>query len=113
MTKAFRERHDYVISALNDIEGVECATGDGTFYAFPNVAGAIDCREGTGKDDTALSEMLLNEAEVVAGTRLGFRRPGYIRLSFAPGLDTLQEAISKHRPGTGLKPLSHNVTPVH
>ena len=93
MTAAFKERHDYVIAALNDISGVECAPGDGTFYAFPNVAAAIEA-QGLA-DDTALSEMLLNEAEVALVPGSAFGAPGYIRLSFATGLDTLREAIAR------------------
>ena len=93
MTAAFKERHDYVIAALNDINGVDCAPGDGTFYAFPNVTGAIEAK-GLA-DDTALSQMLLNEAEVALVPGSAFGAPGYIRLSFATGLDTLKEAISR------------------
>jgi aspartate aminotransferase len=93
MTAAFKERHDYVIAALNDINGVDCAPGDGTFYAFPNVADAIKAK-GLA-DDTALSEMLLNEAEVALVPGSAFGAPGYIRLSFATDLDTLKEAISR------------------
>jgi len=93
MTAAFKERHDYVIAALNDINGVNCAPGDGTFYAFPNVAGAIEAK-GLA-DDTALAELLLNEAEVALVPGSAFGAPGYIRLSFATGLDTLKEAIGR------------------
>jgi aspartate aminotransferase len=93
MTAAFKERHDYVIAALNDINGFDCAPGDGTFYAFPNVAGAIEAK-GLA-DDTALSELLLNEAEVALVPGSAFGAPGYIRLSFATGLDTLKEAIDR------------------
>jgi aspartate aminotransferase len=93
MTAAFKERHDYVIAALNDINGVDCEPGDGTFYAFPNVADAIEAK-GLA-DDTALSQMLLNEAEVALVPGSAFGAPGYIRLSFATDLDTLKEAISR------------------
>jgi len=93
MTTAFKQRHDYVIAALNDIAGVTCAPGAGTFYAFPNVAGAIEAK-GLA-DDTALSELLLNEAEVALVPGAAFGAPGYIRLSFATDLDTLKEAIDR------------------
>jgi len=93
MTTAFKQRHDYVIAALNDIKGVNCAPGDGTFYAFPNVAEAIEAK-GLA-DDTALSELLLNEAEVALVPGSAFGAPGYIRLSFATDLDTLKEAIGR------------------
>ena len=30
------KRHDYVVSELNNIQGVECKPTDGTFYVFPS-----------------------------------------------------------------------------
>jgi len=93
MTTAFRQRHDYVIAALNNISGVTCAPGDGTFYAFPNCADAI--RAKGLADDTALAELLLNEAEVALVPGSAFGAPGYIRLSFATDLATLEEAIAR------------------
>ncbi|MDP7418246.1 MAG: pyridoxal phosphate-dependent aminotransferase, partial [Gammaproteobacteria bacterium] len=82
-TAAFKQRHDYVVAALNDINGINCAPGDATFYAFPNVAGAIEAK-GL-ENDTALAELLLNEAEVALVPGSAFGAPGYIRLSFATG----------------------------
>jgi hypothetical protein len=35
MVKAFRERHDFVVDALNNIPGITCLPADGTFYCFP------------------------------------------------------------------------------
>ena len=32
----YKKRHDYVVSELNKIEGVECRPTDGTFYVFPS-----------------------------------------------------------------------------
>ena len=48
----YKERHDFVIERLNQIPGFECRPGDGAFYAFPDVTGAIE-RRGVA-DDTAL-----------------------------------------------------------
>jgi len=91
--EAFRQRHDYVVAALNDIDGFQCAPGAGTFYAFPNVSGAIEAK-GLA-NDAALCEMLLNEAEVALVPGSAFGAPGHLRLSFATDLDTLKEAISR------------------
>jgi aspartate aminotransferase len=93
MTTAFRERHDYVIAALNAINGFECAPGAGTFYAFPKVTDAIAAKGMA--DDAALCEMLLNDAEVALVPGSAFGAPGYLRLSFATGMDTLKEAIGR------------------
>ncbi len=95
MNQAFRQRHDYVVAALNDIPGFRCLPSAGTFYAFPDVSEAIRAR-GI-KDDLALSELLLNEVEVAVVPGSAFGAPGYLRLSFACGLDTLKEAIRRIR----------------
>jgi aspartate aminotransferase len=93
MNTAFKQRHDYVVPALNEIDGVECAQGDGTFYAFPSVTGAIE-NKGLA-DDSALATLLLNEAEVALVPGSAFGAPGHLRLSFACGLDTLQQAVGR------------------
>jgi len=47
MLAAFKERHDFVVNALNQMTGVSCIESDGTFYAFPNVQAAIDANPET------------------------------------------------------------------
>jgi len=96
MNKAFRERHDYIVSALNGIKGFSCRPSAGTFYAFPNVSEVLKAR-GL-RDDLALSELLLNQAEVAVVPGSAFGAPGHLRLSFACSLDALREAVARmHR----------------
>ena len=75
MLQHFRARHDYLVKALNEIPGFSCIEGAGTFYAFPNVEGAM-ATHGCEHDDTVFSELLLSEAEValVPGSPLSARR---------------------------------------
>jgi aspartate aminotransferase len=94
MVVAFKERHEYVVSALNEIEGVECIPADGTFYAFPSFQGVID-NDSRFSNDIELAEFLLNEAGVALVPGSAFGAPGNMRLSFATGLSTLQDAIAR------------------
>ncbi|ANG63633.1 aspartate aminotransferase [Marinobacterium aestuarii] len=94
MVKAFRQRHDYVLEALNAIDGVECIAADGTFYAFPSFQGVIDA-DPRFENDLDLAEFLLNEAGVALVPGSAFGAPGNMRLSFATSLATLQDAISR------------------
>jgi aspartate aminotransferase len=94
MLKAFRERHDFVVSALNDIPGVNCLPADGTFYCFPHMQPAIDAINGVS-DDVELAAYLLDQAGVALVPGTAFGSPGYIRLSFATGMAVLQEALSR------------------
>ena len=93
MTAAYRERHDYVVDALNEIKGFECRRGEGTFYAFPKVSEILDAK-GLGTD-IELVEFLLNEADIACVPGSAFGAPGYLRFSFACSLESLQESIRR------------------
>ena len=90
MVNAFRERRDYLIDALNSIDGVKCVKPSGAFYAFPDISSfGISSSEFAGR--------LLEEAGVAAaaGTAFGDFGEGFIRLSYANSLDNLKIAIDR------------------
>jgi aspartate aminotransferase len=41
MISAFEERHDFIVDALNAIDGIQCPKSQGAFYSFPRVEGLI------------------------------------------------------------------------
>ncbi|MDH4126517.1 MAG: aminotransferase class I/II-fold pyridoxal phosphate-dependent enzyme, partial [Gammaproteobacteria bacterium] len=93
MTAAYRERHDFLVEALNSIPGFECRAGEGTFYAFPRVTGAMQ-KLGM-QSDIEFAEYLVNTANVAVVAGSAFGAPGYLRLSFACSLPTLKEAVRR------------------
>ena len=93
MNRAFKERHDFVVAGLNRLPGVSCLPGQGTFYAFADVRELLRLRGYA--DDGALATHLLEQAGVAVVPGSGFGAPGHLRLSFACGLDTLQEALRR------------------
>lgn len=93
MMKAFKERHDKVVAALNAIPGVKCLQSDGTFYAFPNVQGLIQAK-GL-ENDVALAEFLINEAGVALVPGSAFGSEGYLRLSYAASMESLEKAVAR------------------
>ena len=93
MAAEYRRRHDYLVAALNDIAGFECRSGEGTFYAFPRVTAVID-KLGLGSD-AELAEFLINEANVAVVPGSAFGAEGYLRLSFACSMETLEEAVQR------------------
>jgi aspartate aminotransferase len=99
MLKAFRERHVFVVNALNKIPGVKCIMAGGAFYAFPDVRAAIAKlhQRGTIKaaTDVALAEYLLESGGVAVVPGSAFGSEGYIRLSFATSMDNLQKAMER------------------
>ncbi|HKL77533.1 MAG TPA: pyridoxal phosphate-dependent aminotransferase [Gammaproteobacteria bacterium] len=93
MVQAFRERHDFVANALNGLPHVSCRRADGAFYVFPSFHRAI---EALGlADDVALATHILDEAGVALVPGSAFGAPGYMRLSFATDLETLQQAMDR------------------
>jgi aspartate aminotransferase len=93
MVQAFKERHDFMVQALNEICGIECLPADGAFYLFPKVTGLID--QLKLKDDLELAEFLLERAEIAVVPGSAFGMPGHIRLSIATSLANLKEAIAR------------------
>jgi aspartate aminotransferase len=92
MVRAFAERREYIVAALNSLPGVRCANPGGAFYTFPNVA-------GTGYDAKTLQTELLDQVGVatIAGTSFGSFGEDYIRISYASSLENLQEAVERIR----------------
>lgn len=90
MRATFAKRRDVVVAGLNNMPGVTCRMPGGAFYAFPNVA-------GTGIASKQLADRLLMEANValIPGESFGRNGKGYLRLSYAAGLDEIEEALSR------------------
>lgn len=99
MLKAFRERHEFVVSTLNKIPGLRCIKAGGAFYAFPDARGAISTLHQKGilteSTDVAFSEYLLEHAGVAVVPGSAFGLEGYMRLSFATSMQNLQQAMSR------------------
>ncbi|WP_281401010.1 pyridoxal phosphate-dependent aminotransferase [sulfur-oxidizing endosymbiont of Gigantopelta aegis] len=94
MLKAFKERHDFVVDAVNAIAGMQALPSQGAFYTFANMQTLIDQTEGVS-DDVELADYILSHAEVALVPGSAFGAPGYMRFSFATSMDNLQEAISR------------------
>ncbi len=94
MVVEFKKRHDYMVKALNDISGIDCLPGDGTFYVFPS-AQSIISNSDKFKDDVEFAEYLLSEAGVAVVPGSAFGSPGNMRLSFATSMDVLEDAVNR------------------
>ena len=94
MLKAFRERHDYVVQRLNAMQGVSCIAGDGTFYAYPDVSGAMKALDAVDTD-TELAEYLIGEANVALVPGTAFGLSGHARISYATSMENLEKAMDR------------------
>lgn len=95
MLKAYKSRSDYIVAALNDIPGFECREGEGAFYAFPKVTGAMSAK-GL-KSDAELVKLILEQGDVVMVPGAPFGAPGYLRISFACSIEHLRDAVTRIR----------------
>ena len=94
MLVSFKERHDFVVGRLNELPGVNCQPGDGTFYAFADFSEAIANFDGV-ETDVEFAEVLLEQAGVALVPGSAFGTPGCMRLSFATSKETLTDALDR------------------
>jgi len=94
MTAAFRQRHEYIVPALNAIKGFSCLPSQGAFYSFPDCQEAIDNLEQIN-NDVEFGEYLLEKTGVALVPGSAFGAEGHMRLSFATSMDNLQQAINR------------------
>ena len=105
MVEEFQKRRDYMVSKLNDLDGVSCLKPQGAFYVFPNVASlyGLSCGDKKIQDSTTLAEYLLNEAEVAVVPGVAFGDDRYIRISYATSMELIKKGLERIR--TALKRL--------
>ena len=95
---SFQERRDFVVKALNDIEGIECLNPDGAFYVFPSCKGLMGKKDTNGKEiksDTDFVQSLLENSGIAVVQGSAFGLEGFFRISYATSMDNLKKALEK------------------
>jgi aspartate/methionine/tyrosine aminotransferase len=90
MVTEFDRRREFLVEALEQIDGVSCIRPQGAFYAFPSV-------KELGVPDEKLAYYLLREARValVPGSAFGECGQGHLRLSYANSYENIQAAVDR------------------
>ena len=115
MVAEFQRRRDWIVPALNEIDGVRCQMPKGAFYVFPNVAGDVrvawvfsmpieamsdgDVRARTSPSGM-LQMFLLYRYGVATMDRNSFGSIGaegqhFLRLSIATSMENCQEGVGR------------------
>jgi aspartate aminotransferase len=94
MNKEYKKRHDFVVSELNKIDGVECKPTDGTFYVFPSFKDYLK-KNKLLSNDTELALFILEKAKVAVVPGSAFGIDNHIRISIAIDMDSLKEAMKR------------------
>jgi len=92
MVKKLRERRDYSLKRLNEIEGISCTKPEGAFYVFPKVEG-VGSRWET---DEEFARQLLEKTGVLVVHGSGFDPTygsGHFRAVILPPMETLEKAF--------------------
>ncbi len=95
---SFQERRDFVVKALNDIDGIECLNPDGAFYVFPSCKGLMGKKDANGKEiksDTDFVQSLLENSGIAVVQGSAFGLEGFFRISYATSMDNLKKALEK------------------
>ncbi len=100
MTSEYERRRDWLIPALNEINGFKCPMPEGAFYAFVDVHGLVGKRFATS---AGVADVLLNETQIVVTDGEGFGADGFLRLSYATSLENLVIAVDKMKSIFGAK----------
>jgi aminotransferase len=90
MVTEYNRRRRYVLSELDKIKKLRCATPKGAFYVFPEFS-------SFEKSDEALAQYLLNEAKVATAPGSGFGKAGegHLRISYSVSYEQLKEGIER------------------
>lgn len=102
MHDSFKERRDFIVNELSNIEGLKCFTPGGAFYVFPNIAHYLGRSTSNGKTietSTDLCMYLIEEHGLAAVPGDAFGEPEGIRLSYASSMEELTEAIKRLKAG--------------
>ena len=95
---SFQERRDFVVKALNEIDGIECLNPDGAFYVFPSCKGLMGKKDTNGKEiksDTDFVQSLLENSGIAVVQGSAFGLEGFFRISYATSMDNLKKALEK------------------
>ncbi len=92
--KSFKERRDYVVKSLNNINGISCVKPNGAFYVFPNCKKLLN-KKTKLKKDTDFVQKLLEKQNVAAVQGSAFGLDGYFRISYATSMAKLKIAMNR------------------
>lgn len=97
MKVAFDRRRKAMVAGLSAIDGVNCPTPHGAFYAYPDVRELLGKEIGGIRPATSaeLAALILDKVEVAIVPGEAFGPSGYVRLSYALGDADLAEGVGR------------------
>jgi len=90
----FKERHDFIINAMKEVDDVKIIGSEGTFYTFPDMNNVINKIHNIS-NDIELAKFFLDNAEVAMVPGSAFGAPGCMRISFATSMEDITEGMKR------------------
>jgi len=87
------KRRDFAMACVDRYTGFPYVVPAGTFYLFVDISGRL--AKFDNSLDAALKLLAAEKVVTIPGSAFGRIGEGYLRISFAPGLDTLEEGIRR------------------
>jgi aspartate aminotransferase len=93
MYQAYCERREWLVEALNSVEGICCTDPDGAFYVFPDISAYFGKAGIT--DSQSFADFLLDEARVAVVPGGAFGLDSFVRISYATSMERLHEGVRR------------------
>lgn len=97
MRQAFEERRNYIVTRMNQIEGVSCIKPEGAFYVMMNIEkllGKTICGEIICTSDDFCSAFL-KHGLVATVPCSGFGAPNFVRWSYATSMENIHKGLDR------------------
>ena len=97
MRQAFEERRNYIVSRINQIDGVSCIKPEGAFYVMMNIEqlmGKTLCGETIRSSDDFCSAFL-KHGLVATVPCSGFGAPNFVRWSYATSMENIRKGLDR------------------
>ncbi|MBY5468141.1 pyridoxal phosphate-dependent aminotransferase [Rhizobium leguminosarum] len=94
----YKERRDFVLDRLSEVEGLRCHRPEGAFYIYPNISGLIGkTSKGGRKIDTDVDFVmaLVDEHHVATVQGAAYGMSPFFRISYATSMETLGEGCAR------------------
>jgi len=94
--KIFEKRRDLVVELINKIPGLQANKPEGAFYVFPSCKELLGKKTSSGKileNDVDFCSYVLEEHLVALVPGTAFGAPGFFRMSYALGEESLEKAV--------------------
>ena len=87
MVREYNRRREYLLKSFKEL-GIQCFDAEGAFYLFPSIK-----KFNLSSREFCLKLLQEYDVLVVPGTAFGDSGEGYIRISYAAGMDKLERLI--------------------